>query len=394
MASASTGTRPVSKAFPSWVVLRELAAQRSESACLSLYVDLDPKTAPTIPDVISHLNSLYDDAHKRASAKELGHSERLALDAALERIHEHFADFDRSQKLGQALFVSADGYFRALDLAGPVTSSVEIGSYFVVAPLVRALTEEREALFVQVGREDGVVYLLKRGRLTELDDRSEEIHGQHDQGGWSQARYQRSIEHDYLDHLDEVAAVIARASRQEPRPVIFLGPEETKGDMLRALETADASLPALVAGWGPAEHHANPESLLKTARPLLEEWSVAEEGRLLDSWQEATGKPDGRGVGGLADVLEAASDGRVELLLYAAPADRRQPDFPLAYECPRCGRVEPQAGVCPLDGDELEEVSSLDGATRETLRYGGRVWACRHDERLTAFANLGALLRF
>ena len=49
-----------------------------------------------------------------------------------------------------------------------------------------------------------------------IGDRTEARPGKHDQGGWSQARYQRHIEHLVYDHLRHVAD--ARAGDHGGRP--------------------------------------------------------------------------------------------------------------------------------------------------------------------------------
>jgi peptide chain release factor subunit 1 len=380
---------------PTWATVRELAAYRTETAvCLTIYLDIDPRQAPTAADLTTQMHSLFHTATlAERELKELSHAEREGLDAALEQVAVYLADFDRERTLGLAVFAAPD-YFHAFRLPEPVEPEARLETSFHIAPLVTVLSTDHEAIVVKVGREDGVVYLLRRGRLKEVADRSEEIQGQHGQGGWSQARYQRSIEHDFHEHLEQVAQVLARLSRQERWPIVLLGPEESKGDVLHALEAADGSLPALVAGWGAIEHHASVAELEEAALPLLEQWWVAEEGRLLDTWQEAASSPGGRGVGGWEEVAGVASDGRVELLLYYAPQDREAHELPNVYECPRCGRLEPKEGSCPLDGSALRQTNGLDGVVRETLRYGGRIWAVRHDERLAPVGGVGALLRF
>src|SRR5207245_10960524 len=40
------------------------------------------------------------------------------------------------------------------------------------------------------------------------------VHGQHSQGGWSQARYQRSVQHDVDEHLRRTAQVLLSQHRR------------------------------------------------------------------------------------------------------------------------------------------------------------------------------------
>ncbi|MBV8079823.1 MAG: hypothetical protein JO186_05535, partial [Actinobacteria bacterium] len=55
----------MARAAVTWETLRELANFRSESGCaVSLYVDLDPSTAPTPADAETRFNSLLNAAER------------------------------------------------------------------------------------------------------------------------------------------------------------------------------------------------------------------------------------------------------------------------------------------------------------------------------------------
>ena len=95
------------------------------------------------------------------------------------------------------------------------------------------------------------------------------------------------------------------------------------------------------------------------------------------------------GCSGWADTLEAASDGRVDLLLYQAGVQRD------AYRCPACGRAAAAATTCPLDGTTMEHRDDgLDLAVRLTLAYGGDLLAVEARPDLDPVEGIGAILRF
>ena len=60
----------------------------------------------------------------------------------------------------------------------------------------------------------GTVYRVAAGRLVEIVDETEETPGQHSQGGWSQARYQRHIEHLVQQHLKTVGQELDKQARR------------------------------------------------------------------------------------------------------------------------------------------------------------------------------------
>src|SRR6266478_6073087 len=89
------------------------------------------------------------------------------------------------------------------------------------------------------------------------------------------------------------------------------------------------------------------------------------------------GARGGRATAGWHDTLEAASDARVELLLFQEGAEHT------AWQCPRCGRVSAEGGPCPLDGTQMEERSDgLNLAVLQTLAHGGSALALRHYQDL------------
>jgi peptide subunit release factor 1 (eRF1) len=121
---------------------------------------------------------------------------------------------------------------------------------------------------------------------------------------------------------------------------------------------------------------------------VLERWRVEQETAVLERWREEIGR-NGRAAAGWAQTLEAASDERVELLLFREGANRP------AASCPHCGRVSAEGGKCPLDGTSMERSDDgLDLAVHQTLIHGGTVWAVQDHRDLDPVEGIGALLRY
>jgi len=375
----------------SWETLRRLAGFRSESGCaISLYLGLDASVAPTAADVETRVRSLLSEGERSDSAtrEELGHAERQGLKADFERIRSWFdEEFERDGTQGVALFACGPaGVWETVSLATPVPDRVVVASGFHLAPLVQLVGRGDGALVAAVSRERGDVYELRAGQLREIADLSEEQPGQHDQGGWSQARYQRHIDELVADHLREVAETLDReARRRNGTPIVVFCVEEMRSDFgdLLGQETRER-----IAGWGQVEAHAGPGELAEAAQPLLEEWRGAQETQLLERWREGAAT-DGRAAAGWEQTLEAASDGRVDVLLFQAEARRE------AWQCPQCGRGSASEGACPLDGTELERrEDGLDVAVHQTLAHGGTARAVEQRRDLDPVEGIGALLRF
>ena len=375
-----------------WEQLRELAAFRARHGrAVSLYVGLDPSTVPTAGDLASHTRSLLARAEQQLDEQRatLSHDERKALAHDLERIEAWFGEeFNRDGVRGVALFAGGpDDLFLPLLLPWAVRDEARIAKQLYLAPLVRVVGSGDGALVAYVGRERGDVYRLRAGQLIPLAEETADVPGRHDQGGWSQARYERHIETIVDRHLRDVADALDRCVRRlRGVRVVLAGPEETRSgfESLLSPETR-----AALVGWVAAEAHVDATRLLEAARPLLEEWRAGREEELLGRWREEAAR-NGRAAAGWEETLQAASDGRVELLLVQDGADRP------AFVCPACGRAQATDGSCPLDGTTLQSADTgLDLAVHQTLTHGGTVEVIGEEHRdLEPVGGVAALLRF
>ena len=373
-----------------WNRLRELAEFRAESGCaISLYLNLDPSLSPTPGEADTRVSALLAQAERSegANSGHLTHDQRRGLKADFERVAGFFEnEFSREGTQGLAIFVAGlDNVWQVLPLAEPVSDKVRVAREFYLAPLVPLVGRGDGAIVAVVGRERGQLFRLRAGRLEEIVDRTEDTPGRHDQGGWSQARYARHIEKLVHEHLRGVAAELDRRVRRLRAPVVVVSSDETRAefDDLLSSDTERALL-----GWTTAEAHASPAELLPVVEPFLEEARMKAEAETIARWQEESGR-GGRASSGWADTLEAASDARVELLLYQEGVDHP------AWQCPACGRLSLDGKSCPLDGTAMEERDDgLDLSVHQTLANGGTVWAVKGHRDLEPVEGIGALLRY
>jgi peptide chain release factor subunit 1 len=371
-----------------WSLLRELAGFRADKGCaISLHVNLDPSDVPTASDAQVRMNALLNAAEK-SDRTDLTHEQRGALQRDFERIARWFDDdFDRNGAKGLVIFAAAlDNYWFTLPLADPVADTVKVGRELYLAPLVPLVARADGTIVAVVGREQGQLFRLRAGRLEEIAEHFDEQPGQHDQGGWSQSRYGRHIEKLVQEHLKGVAEELDRSRRRmhSPKIVLVCG-EETRSEFIAELskEAQDA-----VVGWTQAKSNASPNELLEAVTPILAATLKKDEAEAIERWREEAGR-NGRASSGWDQTLEAASDARVDLLLFQEGADHE------AWRCPACGRAAAADGSCPLDGTRLERTDAgLDLAVHQTLAHGGSVWAIKYHEDLAPVEGIGALLRF
>jgi peptide chain release factor subunit 1 len=372
-----------------WDALRQLAGFRAEKGCaISLFIDLDPSVSPTPADARTRVNSLLDEGEKKSNGAKQTHEQRQGLKADFERIRRFFSEeFQRDGTRGYAVFCAGlDNLWQTVALSEGVPDEVKVSRELYLAPLVPLVGRGEGAVVAFVSREQGRLYRLRAGRLDEVADLFEEQPRRHDQGGWSQARMQRHVDELAKDHLRDVAGELEGQLRRLRYPrVVVVCSEELKSEFADAL-ASDAR--RAIIGWTTAESHASPVELLRAALPVVEEWRERQEIEAVERWREEAGR-NGRAASGWEKTLEAASDARVDCLLFQEGVEQA------ASVCPECGRVSLAGGRCPLDGTEMEQRDEgLDLAVHRVLAHGGQVLALRHRRDLEPVGGIGAILRF
>jgi peptide chain release factor subunit 1 len=369
--------------------LRRLAEVRLDRpVVLSLYLDLDPARFATPPARATAVRSLLDEAERKVRERDgLPHEDKVDLRTSLERagsLLERDLPTDGAQAV--AVFASeGSGLFEVLALPRPVPSRVAIGRSPLVGPLARLERRERWCVAL-VSRRDARIFRGSPESLREIEQIHDVVFGQHDQGGWSQARYQRGIEKEKDDHLRRTADALMKHFKRRPfQRLIVGGPREVVADFESKLH---GYLSERLAGRIEVDvDTATAERVLERAQPVFEELEDEREAAALERLGEGA-----RAACNLEEVLRALNERRVECLIvderFAAPGTT----------CPECGWLGPDGvRTCPLDGHELERLEDLTEAAIElTLQQSAEILAIRRrrEEIQERAGGVAALLRF
>jgi peptide chain release factor subunit 1 len=368
-----------------------LAAFRAEHAsAISCYLGLDPAMVPTPSALSSHVTSLVDDAGRTAEdvSEALEHDEASQLKEDVARIEAFLEnELDRTEKQGLALFVSgADDVWEEVRLPRPVEDAVHIGRTFVLGPLLELLERDRAVILGVVGRDRGTLWSLRRGVVSDVADLTRDGQGQHDQGGWSQARFQRARDEEALDHMRAVAEAICERIPPGSTTLLVLAGSQDQRSTFEAL--LEPHVREALIGWTDVEKQDDGQALQPEAERLLDERIRTERKALLGRWREEHGQRSGRSTQTWDETMVAAWDGRIDALL----VDGRSNE---AFECTTCGRGYMSPGLCELDSTPLAEAlgGALELVVRGTLRGGGTVHVVPGDE-LAETDGAAGLLRY
>jgi peptide chain release factor subunit 1 len=373
--------------------LRRLAATRpAQAKVLSLFLNLDPREFATAAARGTEVRSVIDRAARLVREDEsLTHGERASLRADLERVQAELGNsgLDAKGAHGLAVFASsAAGLFEVLKLSEPVDHEPVIADSPFVEPLSAIGAPERWCV-VLVNRRTARLLCGSGGDLDEIELIEDDLRRRHDQGGRSQANYQRSIDKDAATHVRRTAEVVfARLKAAPPVGILVGAPQELAGDFEAQLHPY---LRERLAGRLDIDvENTSPEEVRRAALPRIEQAARAAQDAALERLAEAYGGGPGHAASGLEAVLTAVHEQRVETLL--VDAGFRAP----GVVCPVCGWLGlPEALTCPADGTATTPRPDIvEAAVERTLTQAAHVHVLRDRPELASHGHIAAILRF
>ena len=367
--------------------LRELATLRPDGhKVLSVYLNLDPSEFPTQRDRKIEVESLLDLAERALREDGLPHQQKDELRRDVERIRAWFdREFDASGVRGLAVFASSGAdLFDVHRLSRPVRSEVTIDDSPFIEPLAGMPGDDGYGVAL-INRK--VTRILAGGadQMREVISFADDVHPWHDQGGWSQSRFQRGIEKEVKDHLkhanDELFKLFKRGVVQR---LIIGCPDEMRGEVEHTLHSY---LRERIAGWLEIDVRARPAEVASEAAEIIQRDERDRERHWLDRLQAGLA-PHERAVAGLADTLEALNEQRVEALL-VADGFRTE-----GYASPHADFLSAEPGSSPT-GEELQHRDDVvESAIERALEQSAEVVFVRHHPDMQAAGSIGAVLRY
>jgi peptide subunit release factor 1 (eRF1) len=342
--------------------LRRLAEVRPERGrVLSVFFNLDPSEFATPVARSTEVNSVVTAAaHAVDAAEGLEHDERQALRSDVERVRDVLKGSDVASGGTHGLAVFACGPADLLEvvrLPHPIESRALVDSHPCVEPLVRSGSSERWCVLL-VNRRTARIFVGEADDLQEVDHIEGDTHRQHDQGGWSQSNYARSVEQEKLNHLGHALDTLFGRFKRRPFDQLVVGaPDELVAEVEERLHPY---LRARLAGrLGIDVENSTAGAVQAAATEVVERHVAAVERQALDRMAQGIGRGD-RGVSGPDAVMEALEQARVEILLLAE-------DF---------------------------DAPELDIALEKAIKQSAEVLVVRHHDDLVMHSGIGAVLRF
>jgi peptide chain release factor subunit 1 len=372
--------------------IRALAGFRtgSREGVLSMFLDLDPSEFAVPKARIAEVESLTDRARQRYTDDE--EHRPPELDSPVVRLVERTRlyleqEFAPQGALGVAVFAAEEpSLFDVFRLHHTVEARVVVAR----RPFVRPLLEGPPALdgwvVLMVNRRTARLLAGRGGGLEEVARFADEVHGWHDQGGWSQPQHQRHIEKQVKDHVRHASEALFQYSRQAPVDRVVLAATEDVGPLVEGSLHAD--LARALAGRVRAD--------IETARPADLDDQVMElavrdreegDGDLMERLGAGLAQGDGA-TAGREQVLDALNLRSVDVLLACRGLAGA------AVACPTCGWLGAEGATCPIDGSATDAYDDLLEAMVETSLDQAAGVRLLDREVIRAHDCVAALLRF
>lgn len=219
---------------------------------------------------------------------------------------------------------------------------VAYGAFPDVTPMLRHRTDESRILVVETSREGADVSLQRLGRSA--PEHEQHIEGEDEPitkvspGGWSQARFQRSVEEVWSRNQSEVAEEVDRIVREyRPQHLFVTGDPHTRSLLLENISNEALDL---VVEVDAVTHAAGADDAM-LVEAIEQTVSQAHETRLSSLRDRAAERDGENGASGISAVVAALQQAQVDTLIL----DERMSDATTLLALP----AEPWIAVSSAD---------------------------------------------
>ncbi len=359
---------------------------------ISLYLRIEKERIDE--DFTIRLKNLLSNAAEHLD-EDYGHEQRQAVLHDLDRIREFVRDEQTRYGRGLALFVNSHAdLWEPFEIPAEIDSTITIASEPNVAPLIRLREQMEPFCTCLIARDQSRIFYGHMGRIEELDDeRDEMVPGQHEQGGWSQARYERHIEEHVRAHFKRTAEKLFNLAQERPfRLLVLGGPEEVVASFVDSLhpyvrERHVGSIRLLM--------EANVNEVHRESCDVIERWLDGEKQRVIDAFNDQAPEGELRSTG-VDSTIGALQRGQIMTLVVDSSFQS------VGAICEKCASLQmpedSEDGHCAYCGGSLRHSDNIvPDIVLGAFRQGSKIIfldSPDHQRQSQAFGHIGALLRF
>lgn len=350
----------------------------------SVYLNTDGARFPRPADYEARLDGLLRQVRRSAESMDPAARESVLQDAdAISKWVR--TEFMRGDVRGLGVFASSGEMFDTVQVAIGVRNIAKVNTTPYVVPLEVLLGRHHHIGMVIIERDQARILRYRLGRLEQYTGLVSDVHRHHEQGGWSQARFQRTIENEAQQHMKEAAEILRKAHEDDSfDALVIAGPHVEAMDFIKTLHPY---LKDLVHGVPMSiDLTANGDEIRSRLGQVEQSLVSGRRSQLLQRLSAARGSAE-KGAFGLRHVLEAVNRMSVEVLFVVEGAG--EPGF------------RSETGALALHEDEAEAFGGaaepvddlIDEIIEQAVRGGAHIEFFRDAARLNGHP-VAAVLRF
>ncbi len=270
-------------------------------------------------------------------------------------------------------------------LPRPVRSTVEIDLHPAITPLLFLLDQYERYAVITADRHHARFFTVFLGNIEALEEFTSDTPARHDQGGWSQGRFQRHLDAQFAAHARRIVTRATTLLHRFPKCRLLLGGDDKMLHMLRDL--LPANLQTRVAGTFPLDVHAPLQEILERTLAVAECAERATEAGAVTALREAL--INRQAVHGLPPTLDALTFQRARALVVLRGFHAR------GAICQNCAALLPPVTICPHCRATPAPVEDMvEHALERAHREGVAVEFVGESMDLAALGHVGAFLRY
>jgi peptide chain release factor subunit 1 len=353
---------------------------------LSVYLDLQSKQEGR-EQYDTFLTKAFAD---RARAFAAGTPERQSYDRDVERIREYLGGDVRPSSNGVAIF-ACDGadLFEAIQIEAPLDDNwLFVGSVPHLYPLARVNDQYPRYAALVADTNSARLFVFSLGTSEDQQKVQNEKTKRTDQGGWSQARFQRRVDNLRAQHIKEVVALLDKTVREESINHIIVSCDDVAKPMLfdELPKHLAEKIVDLVPMAARTPDHEVLAATLEALRKKDGETDVERVEAMIGAWRAG-----GLGAAGAEATLEALELGSVEeLLITASPSGVRAPK-----KMPMGATADDAEVETSAQGTvDTQDMAVADALVAKAQQQAARIRFIEDPKLLEPVGGCGAILRF
>jgi len=377
--------------------LRELEKDKSLHApVMSMYLNLD-KTTPEGQHYLAELRRQLSDVNKKiltrykkpSSLQNSLHQEIVPkiltfLDEEV-LVHPAIRAIAVFASLSDTL-AAEDRHIMIYTLPQPVRSQAHVEENAFVRPLMFLLDQYEPYAVIIINRHIANFFFVSLGEIHENKEFVSDIPKRHDEGGWSQKRFERKIEHMVEQHVQRITKFAAKRLQETDIKRIILGGDDNMIHLLKK-NLPERELKMIVGTIPSNPHESTHETLERTLKVASEAERVGEQlavQELRDTLAHAN-----KAVSGIEETLDAVNEKKVAKLIL-------HNDFHTnGVLCRNCQMLFMPVAQCPNCNLRTESIDDLSEEIAERVfTEKGEVEFVMDSVDLQALGKIGAILRY